>query len=139
MGRIPAGLLCNFAIETLLPEVRRNRFDLIFAIAVDTESPERRHLSVRAKRLLILARRQQAVTDAHRLGVSEQSLGLGIIRRLIRGFGVLTNLFLVGRDLIFDLGGILPRTRKRVCLSIETFITMATDAASYVEKIASLV
>jgi len=88
---------------------------------------------------VILARRQQAITYAQRFGVSEQSLGLGIIRRLIRGFSVLPNLFLIGRDLIFKLSGILPRTRKRICLAIETFVTMATDAASHVEKIASLV
>ena len=68
---------------------------------------------LRLKVQLILARRQQTVTDAQRLGVSEESLGLRIIRCLIGGFGVLPNLFLIGRDLIFELGGILPRTRKR--------------------------
>src|SRR5712691_208045 len=54
VGRVTLLLLWNFAFEAILPEIRGNRFDLLVTVAVEAETPERRHLRTRSERLRIL-------------------------------------------------------------------------------------
>src|SRR5687767_9085040 len=69
--------------------------------------------------------------------MGQQPLCFSVVGCLIGGFGILANLFLVGRDLIIQLRNRLPRSGQRIRFPIEPFITMTTHATALVEKIAA--
>ncbi len=87
---------------------------------------------------LVHARRQQTVRHAQTLGRSQQPFDFVFADgRVFTGFGIGADLLFVRDDLILQLAHLLAGARERVSLAIETFVTMATHAAAFREKIAA--